>query len=199
LFSLENLVNLAIWKRSYNLWQFSSSTMHFWRRIPFLIFKVKILQEFTTKNITDSEHLIMNSVNVLWLGWGRDDGWMDGWMNGLDMQLWVYDLLDLWSIRITVIVIKRKNRRWGVIRCAKWTLRGLETAIVPSYTDYGSFRNRVVFIWASHFPECSPNPFCRGISWNVSYFNICCLCEVALLKGQRAIPPRAGCYNWSSL
>jgi hypothetical protein len=39
------------------------------------------------------------------------DRWMDGWMNGLDMQLRVFDLLDLWSIRITVIVIKRKNRR----------------------------------------------------------------------------------------
>jgi hypothetical protein len=85
------------------------------------------------------------------------------------------------------------------------TLRGSDTAIVSSFTDYGSFRNRVVFILISHFTECPPSvtvncevPFCWGISWNVSYFNFCCLCEVAL-KGQRAIPPRAGCYNWSSL
>jgi hypothetical protein len=169
-FPWQNLVNLANWKRSYIIcgnfpllqWNFDSE------------FLFKFLRSKIFTGICHKKHLIMKSVYVLWLGWGREDGWMDGWMNGLDMQLWVYDLLDLWLIKITVIVIKRKNRRWGV-GVLNGTLRVSETAIVSSFTDYGSFRNHVV-----------------------SYFNFCCLFEVAL-KGHTAIPWRAGCYNWSSL
>jgi hypothetical protein len=110
------------------------------------------------------------------------------------MEFWrQIPFFNFWGQNFARIHHKKKsltqNSEHHIMRggCAKWTLRGSETAIVCKGRDYGSFRNRVVFILVSHFTKCPPSvivnyevPFFRGISWNVSYFNFCCLCEVAL-------------------